>query len=137
MQLLRNHCIGLVVDVRSRPYSRHVPQANRQALCSTLEAAGIEYRWMGDRLGGMPGGESPDYEEISERLSFRQGIADLLSLSQEQPTAIMCAEGDYRRCHRHHLIAPHLLDQGISVVHIQPDGSLVDAKTEPAQLTLF
>jgi uncharacterized protein (DUF488 family) len=135
--LLRKHGIGLVVDVRSHPYSRHVPQANRQALWSTLESVGIEYRWMGDRLGGMPGGKSSDYDKISERPSFRQGITDLLSLSREQPTAIMCAEGDYRRCHRHHLIAPHLLDQGISVIHIQPDGSLVDASRQPAQLTLL
>ncbi len=131
------HGIALVVDVRSLPYSRHVPQANRQALSSTLDSAGIEYRWMGDQLGGMPGGESPDYAKLSERPSFRQGITDLLSLSREQPTAIMCAEGDHLRCHRHHLITPLLLDRDISVVHIQPDGSLVNASKEPAQLTLL
>lgn len=126
----------MVVDVRSHPHSRHVPQANRETLCSTLESAGIDYRWMGDSLGGMPGGGTPDYDKLCGSSVFRQGIADLLNLSSEQPTAVMCAEGDHRRCHRHTLIAPVLLDQGAVVQHIQPDGSLLTANREPKQLTL-
>ena len=71
--LLRKHDLGLVVDVRSSPYSRHVPQANRQALCSSLESADIKYRWMGDRLGGLLDHKTPDYEELCQRPSFQQG----------------------------------------------------------------
>ena len=50
---------------------------------------------------------------------------------------MMCAEGDHRRCHRYKLITPALLDQNIRVLHIQPDGSLVDEAQEPKQLSLF
>lgn len=137
MALLRQHDIGLVVDVRSSPYSRHAPQANRQALCSKLELAGIKYRWMGDRLGGMPDRKTPDYDELRQRPSFQQGIADLVRLSSQQPIAVMCAEGDHRRCHRHTLIEPLLLGQGVAVRHIQPDASLFDARCEPRQPTLI
>jgi uncharacterized protein (DUF488 family) len=49
----------------------------------------------------------------------------------------LCAEGDYRQCHRGTLIAPELIARQVHVLHIQPDGSLVDADDEPSQLALF
>ena len=135
--LLREHGVELVVDVRSSPYSRYVPQANRQALGRALEAAGIAYRWAGDRLGGKPDGEVADYDELRASAAFQEGVAELVALAAERPTAMMCAEGDHRRCHRHKLITPALLDQDVRVLHIQPDGSLVDEEQEPKQLSLF
>ena len=131
------HGIQLVVDVRSSPYSRHAPQSNQQTLSRTLQSVGIEYRWMGDSLGGKPGGEIPDYDKFRQRSSFRKGISTLLSLALKQPTAIMCAEGDHRQCHRHKLIAPELVDQGVLVLHIQPNGSLAEEIAEPEQLVLL
>jgi uncharacterized protein (DUF488 family) len=50
---------------------------------------------------------------------------------------LMCAEGDHRRCHRDQLITPALLARDVTVLHIQPDGSLIDAASEPHQLSLF
>jgi len=135
--LLREHDIELVVDVRSSPYSRYVPQANREALSRTLEAAGIAYRWAGDRLGGKPEGEVADYDELRASAAFQEGVAGLLALAAGRPTAIMCAEGDHRRCHRYKLITPALLDRDVRVLHIQPDGSVVDEALEPRQLSLF
>jgi uncharacterized protein (DUF488 family) len=137
MALLRKHGIKLLVDVRSSPYSRYVPQANRETLARTLKSAGISYRWMGDRLGGKSGGSVADYDQLRDSTAFQQGIADLLTLATESCTAIMCSEGDHRQCHRHKLITPVLLDEKIGVLHIQPDGSLVDEHKEPKQLTLF
>jgi uncharacterized protein (DUF488 family) len=137
VELLRRYGIQVVVDVRSNPHSRYVPTANRQALAQTLQSFGIEYHWMGDSLGGKPGGEFADYDKLRQRRSFQNGIATLMIVAREQPTAIMCAEGDHRRCHRHKLIAPELLDRGFAVLHIQPNGSLVDAIREPEQLGLF
>jgi uncharacterized protein (DUF488 family) len=135
--LLRSHGIELVVDVRSSPYSRYVPQANRQALARTLAAAGIAYRWAGDRLGGKPGGEVADYDELRASASFQEGVADLAAWATERPTAMMCAEGDHRHCHRYKLITPALVALKVQVLHIQPDGSLVDEAQEPKQLSLF
>jgi uncharacterized protein (DUF488 family) len=135
--LLRQHGIELLIDVRSSPYSRYVPQANRETLARALQAAGIAYGWLGDRLGGKPGGVAVDYDELRASPSFRQGIDRLVAMAAQRRTAIMCAEGDHRQCHRHKLITPALLDQAICVHHIQPDGSLVDEDQEPKQLSLF
>jgi len=137
VELLRQHGIELLIDVRSSPYSRHVPQANRETLARALHAAGIAYGWLGDRLGGKPGGVVADYDELRASPAFQQGIDRLIALAAERRTVIMCAEGDHRQCHRHKLITPVLLDQAVRVHHIQPDGSLVDEEQEPKQLSLF
>jgi uncharacterized protein (DUF488 family) len=135
--LLRQHGIELLIDVRSSPYSRHVPQANRETLARALQAAGIAYGWLGARLGGKPDGIVADYDELRARPAFQKGLDHLVTLAAERCTVIMCTEGDHRQCHRHKLITPALLDQAVRVVHIQPDGSLVDEDQEPRQLSLF
>lgn len=135
--LLREHGIELVVDVRSSPYSRYVPQANRETLARALEEAGIAYAWMGDRLGGKPEGYVADYDQLRASPSFQEGVTTLLALGATRRTALMCAEGDHRQCHRYKLITPALLACGARVLHIQPDGSVVNEEEEPQQLRLF
>ena len=135
--LLRQHGIEQIVDVRSSPYSRYVPQANRPSLALTLQEAGITYHWLGDRLGGKPGGQVADYDELRAGAPFQQGLTELLAMAGQARTAIMCAEGDHRHCHRHRLITPALLEREALVIHIQPDGSLVHEGQEPRQLSLF
>lgn len=137
VEILHQHSIELVVDVRSNPYSRYVPQANREALARKLESSGIAYHWLGDRLGGKPEGVVANYDQLRASSAFQQGISELLALAAERRTVIMCSEGDYRSCHRHKLITPALVEQAIDVVHIQPDGSLVDEGSQPRQLALF
>jgi uncharacterized protein (DUF488 family) len=78
-----------------------------------------------------------DYDEVRASPAFREGIAELLALAAERRTVIMCAEGDHRQCHRHKLITPALLDRDVQVLHIEPDGGLVDEDKEPRQLALF
>ena len=137
LALLQQHDVELLVDVRSSPYSRYVPQANRETLSRALGAANITYRWLGDRLGGKPEGVVADYDELRASPAFQRGLSDLINLATEQRAAIMCAEGDHRHCHRYRLISPALVDQGVRVLHIQPDGSLVDEDKQPRQLSLF
>jgi uncharacterized protein (DUF488 family) len=145
VDLLRRYGIALVVDVRSQPYSRWVHQFNRELLMRDLEDAGIGYRYMGDALGGRPvdpslydpGEERPEYQRLERRPAYQAGIAELLELAQSTPTAVMCSEGDHLRCHRHMLISQTLLDRGVRVQHIQPDGSIVPGTPIPRQLSLF
>jgi uncharacterized protein (DUF488 family) len=56
-----------------------------------------------------------------ESAEFKKGIETLLELVQERPTAIMCAEAVWWRCHRG-LIADYLKATGHDVIHI------IDAK---------
>jgi len=129
--LLRGYAIELLVDVRSSPYSRHAPQANRESLAVALAQAGIVYRWMGERLGGKPQGVVADYDVLRSSPAFRDGIRELVLEAAQHRIAIMCAEGDHRQCHRYKLITPALLDLNICVLHIQPGGSLADEESAP------
>jgi len=142
--LLRQHGIALIADVRSQPYSRYTTQFNRESLARALAAHGIAYQHMGATLGGRPPDEefllpdgSVDYDKLREDEGFRHGLDKLIALSSRQSTAMMCSEGDHHRCHRHLLITPALLARAVTVLHIQPDGTLVNAADEPRQLTLF
>jgi uncharacterized protein (DUF488 family) len=137
VSLLCRHGIQQVVDVRSSPYSRYVPQANREALSRSLEQAGIAYRWMGDELGGKPQGVVADYDQLRAAPAFRHGIVSLVEHATLCRTAILCAEGDFRQCHRYKLITPALREQNVRVLHIEPDGTLVDDDSAPRQLSLF
>jgi uncharacterized protein (DUF488 family) len=147
LALLRRHDITTVVDVRSQPYSRWVSQFNRETLARALEEADLTYIFMGDTLGGRPTApalydasqpEAPvDYERIAATLSFQAGIKQLLTMGRAGSVAMMCSEGDYRRCHRTLLITPSLLEQGARVIHIRPDGETIEARPKPKQLSLF
>jgi uncharacterized protein (DUF488 family) len=142
--LLRKHTIEVLVDVRSQPYSRHVPHFNRETLAHVLQEQGFTYEHRGNRLGGRPADESflladgsVDYDRVRASEDFQQALDGLLALARERRVALMCAEGDHRSCHRGQLITPALLARNVTVLHIQPDGSLVDAASEPRQLSLF
>ncbi|HUT18716.1 MAG TPA: DUF488 domain-containing protein [Anaerolineae bacterium] len=145
IDLLRQHAIALVVDVRSQPYSRWATQYNRELLAHSLHAAGLRYEFLGDVLGGRPAdpglyqpdGEHADYGKIERSPAYQAGIDALLALAHAERTAVVCSEGDHRRCHRHLLISQTLLDRGIRVLHIQPDGTTVEGGSVPSQLSLF
>jgi len=143
--LLEQHSIRTLCDVRSAPYSRYNPQFNREALAETLRAAGIAYRFMGDTLGGKPtdsalrteDGALPDYARIAASPDFQRGLNQLIDLGRRAPTAFMCGEADYHGCHRHRLIAPALIERGVLVWHIMPDGSRERGAIEPQQMRMF
>ncbi|MCW0235971.1 MAG: DUF488 domain-containing protein [Ferrovibrio sp.] len=129
--LLQRHGISQLADVRSAPASRFAPQFNRPALTDSLGQAGIDYRWLGQALGGKPRAAAP---------VFAAGIADLLALAEIRPTAIMCAERDPLHCHRTHLVTPALLKNGAAVIHILSDGGLLPhaaLQQPPKQQDLF
>ena len=145
IDLLHEHAITLVVDVRSQPYSQWASQFNRELLAHDLEAAGIAYLFMGDALGGRPddpalydpGQDRPDYARMAQTPAYRSGIDQLLELARTQCVTVMCGEGDHRGCHRHLLIAQTLLDRGARVLHVQLDGTTVEGEAVARQLSLF
>jgi uncharacterized protein (DUF488 family) len=143
VDLLCQHDITLVVDVRSQPYSRWAPQFNREMLEQSLGEGGIAYRFMGDALGGRPSDPElytmgrPDYGRMERSDAYQRAIEHLLDMARSERVAIMCGEGDYRECHRHLLITQTLLRRDVTVRHIKPDGQAVDAERTPEQLSLF
>ncbi len=120
IELLHQHQIDIVVDVRRYPTSRHNPQFNKPGLAKELKRNGIDYRFMGDRLGGKD-----DLEEVKARPEFAKGIEELTALAaQGERITILCAEEDPHRCHRHWLLEPALEAKGVKLVHIRGDGQL-------------
>src|SRR3954452_24818231 len=135
VRLVRAHGVEVVCDVRRYPGSRRSPQFNEPALRDALGAVGIAYEPFGDELGGRrrprpDHGTSPwrnpafrGYAEYTETAEFAAGLERLERLAAERRVAIMCAEGDWRRCHRR-LISDALTSRGWRVIHIRPDGAL-------------
>lgn len=129
IELLQQHRIELVADVRQFPSSRHNPQFNRPTLSAELERNGINYRFIGNKLGGKD-----DLEKIRARPEFAEGLAELTALAtQEKRVVILCAEEDPRRCHRHWLLESEFIKRGVKIIHIRGDGKLETDK----QLKLF
>jgi len=135
VRLLRAHRVGLVGDVRRFPGSRRHPQFNADALAVTLADAGIAYEPLGDRLGGRRHARADSrhtewrvaafraYADHMDTDEFAAGLEHLERLARERRTAIMCAEGDWRRCHRR-LISDALAARSWQVFHIRPDGRI-------------
>ena len=127
--LLKRHDIRLLVDIRAFPRSRRYPQFNRALLEDVLASREIGYHWAGDALGGFrkPRADSRHtalvdaafrgFADYMESTAFRAAIDALLERAASRRLAVMCAEADYRHCHRQ-LIADHLLRRGVEVRHI-------------------
>ena len=140
--LLTRHGIGCLVDVRRFPGSRKFPQFNQEPLEASLREVGIVYRWMVG-LGGRrkSAGKGPslneglrnesfrNYADYMLTEQFRSALEPLLEIAATTPTAIMCSESLFWRCHRR-LISDYLVSRGGTVIHIMPDG-----KTQPHSLT--
>lgn len=145
IMLLQQHDISVVCDVRSAPYSRHNPQFNRETLASSLQGQGMIYRFVGESLGGKPkdpalfneDGHTPDYVKIAASTTFARGIECLIDLGTQARTAFMCSEANYRHCHRHFLVTPALIERGVTVWHILPDGDLARGVAVPLQERMF
>ena len=129
VSLLEENEIKLLADVRAFPGSKRYPQFNKDALAESLKAHGIRYEHFPE-LGGKRK-STPDshntawrnasfrgYADYMQTEQFQKGIERLLDITAETgPTAIMCAEAVWWRCHRS-LIADYLKARGVEVLHI-------------------
>jgi len=149
IKLLKQFDIQILIDVRSKPYSRHSSHFNKERIEHLCKDYGIKYLFLGKLLGGMPEdssvidkGTKVNYGLLAEKDYFLSGIDMLLDQIKKHRVCIMCSEGQPDKCHRHLLLAPVLEKRGIEVLHILPDGSLINSeklrlKINKGQLTLF
>lgn len=139
--LLVEHGVTQLADVRSVPYSKFMTDFGKDALSAYLRGHGFTYAWVGDRLGGkresqMNSAGLRNDDAVFSDPDFRAGLVDLMRMALRKPTAIMCSEEDPSKCHRHKLIATALLRKAvpechkldsITVLHIRSDGTVDDA----------
>jgi uncharacterized protein (DUF488 family) len=130
-QLLRKAGVTAIVDVRSAPYSRHVPHFNRDTLQTELQQDGIEYRFMGQKLGGRPLDKRlfregvADYEKMARTQEFERGLEIVIKGSGKHRLALMCSERDPLDCHRCLLVGRALNGRGIAVKHVESSGDIL------------
>jgi uncharacterized protein (DUF488 family) len=141
-ELLGRHGVTQIADVRRWPRSRRHPHFDDDALAVELAPHGVAYAHVSELGGhrdpaagsGNDGWDVPAFNGYADHLTsdeFAHGLARLDALVVARPTAVLCAEGDWRRCHRQ-LLADVVVAHGGAVSHITPTGAL-----EPHALTAF
>jgi uncharacterized protein (DUF488 family) len=120
--------IKLIADIRSFPGSKMFPQFNKEALEISLPQNNIRYVHLKD-LGGRrkvnPDSKNTSwrhlafrgYADYMETNEFKEGIKELEKLALQQPTAYMCSEALWWRCHRS-MVSDYLKARGWKVIHI-------------------
>ena len=132
LDLLNEHRISAVCDVRSTPYSRLHPQFNREPFRQELKRLNIAYVFLGEELGGR----SSDvvcydaegrirYDRIADTDAFRHGLERVREGIGNYRVALMCAEKDPLICHRAILVCRHLRSEhDLTILHILEDGQI-------------
>jgi uncharacterized protein (DUF488 family) len=131
LALVLKHEIDVVVDTRSSPYSKYVPQFDRELIQRSLEEAGIRYLFLGAELGGRPANPTYYdakghvlYSRLREDARFQAAIARLETDIGRSQVALVCGEEDPAHCHRRLLIGRVLTERGHAMLHIRGDGRL-------------
>jgi uncharacterized protein (DUF488 family) len=140
--LLARNGVTQLADIRTVPRSRRHPQFAIDALSSSLPAVAIAYRHF-PGLGGLrkPRPDSTNtawqhpgfrgYADYMGTREFEEALMALIAWNEAAPTAIMCAEAVWWRCHRR-LVADALVARGVEVRHITSA-----AEPRPHTLTEF
>jgi uncharacterized protein (DUF488 family) len=131
--LLAGAGVERLVDVRTAPGSRRHPQFRRQAMAGWLAEAGVAYRWE-QELGGFRKPDPASVNVVLRHPAFR-GYADymrtppfwaaldrLLAEAATAPTAAMCSETLWWRCHRRLLADAAVLVRRAEVRHLDHRG---------------
>jgi uncharacterized protein (DUF488 family) len=136
LELLRGAGVGAIADVRSAPYSRRLPQFNRDELRHALRQAGVEYVFLGEQLGGRPRDRSlydvegrVNYEAVRRTAAFQAGLERLQEGADRFVVALLCGEEDPLDCHRGLMITPALVERGTPPLHLRK-GGVIETTTE-------
>jgi len=100
LEMLKAKGVEVLVDVRAFPRSK-IKGFNREELEEELKKNGMEYMWLGDKLGGF---RSEGYGKHVQSDDFREGVEVLLSVARNKRVCLMCLERDRRFCHRRFIV---------------------------------
>jgi uncharacterized protein (DUF488 family) len=109
--MLQSFDIGLVADIRSLPGSRKYPHFDKENLQVFLPEYTIQYTHLSD-LGGRRKADRNSrntgwrhqafrgYADYMETAAFADAVQELQEAASKVPTAYMCSEAVWWRCHR-------------------------------------
>lgn len=118
IEIIRGHGIDCVMDIRSNPhtlndYSRAF---HKEMLERHIKEAGINYIYMGDRLGCR---NSLSFDDILKEESFVKGINKIVEgIKRGHKIVLMCSERNPFTCHRSILLGYALKKNGVQMEHI-------------------
>mgnify|MGYP000874246442 CR=1 FL=1 len=104
---LKENKIKVLVDVRTRPFSRWNPKYSRAPLETELAKHNIKYIFKGNNLGGL-----------GVNIDFETTVDEVVKLSSIVGLVVMCTETDYKKCHRFTVLTPAFEAKGVKVEHI-------------------
>jgi uncharacterized protein (DUF488 family) len=130
LKFLIRYEINCIVDVRSMPYSKYVPQFNKEEIKKFLNSNAIYYIFMGKELGARREDKALytnegylDFEKTSKTIPFINGIERVKTgIEKGNKIALMCMEKDPIDCHRNILVARQFFNQGFKVLNILENG---------------
>jgi uncharacterized protein (DUF488 family) len=147
VELLRAGEVQVVVDIRTVPRSRTNPQYNLDTLPEELAPYQIEAMriaalgglrkksTVGPEVNGFWNNASfHNYADYALSPEFHAGLAELLDISAQKRTAIMCAETLWWRCHRR-IVADYLINAGRTVYHLMGKHDVDPAKMTDAAVS--
>jgi uncharacterized protein (DUF488 family) len=125
LELLQKHGIEFLCDVRSIARSRW-PQFNGHVLAELLNENGIGYEHIPETGGKI----------VAEPADLSRGIDRIVEIAADVRTTIMCSESQpltahkvsRANCHRVGLLAPLLKAKGARIIHILPNGDLLEVE---------
>jgi len=143
--LLARYGVRALVDVRSIPSSGRFPHFKRRSLETLSRQHGVSYRHcpeLGNKLDGgiahllrQPEGQAALAELEAAATRAAPGPAWEAGHAPEGATAYMCAEADWRDCHRQVIAQQLLFTYNVRTTHILRDGNTeehpVDYATPP------
>lgn len=123
LELLRQHEIAFVCDVRSAARSRW-PQYNGHVLEVNLREQGIGYEHLPECGGKV----------VAPPAELARGLDRIIELAAEMRVSIMCSESQpltqhvvpRAHCHRVGLLSVPLKARGARILHILPNGELLE-----------
>lgn len=141
IELLKHFRIEYLLDVRSTPYSRYVPQYNKDKIENVLCGAGIQYAHMGKRFGARQENKAfynaegyLDFECFRESAQFKAGLNNVKKGLEKYNIALMCTEKNPIDCHRAIMVARGFELDGTQVMHILHDSTAITQEEFNQQL---
>lgn len=125
VQMMRDHGIGVVADLRHR-YPSPPHDFKPEALRKALNDVWIDYASLGRALrnrspapDGSPSRDEADYRLLLRHRPYRKGIAKVMNLmSDGEYVCLLCYHPNPLACHRDFLVGRTLAEKGAEIEHI-------------------
>lgn len=133
VNLLKQHDIDVVCDVRSTPYSKYVPAYNQKPFKAALKKNGIKYIYLGYELGPRSFNEKMykkgrvQYHRLAKQEKYKEGIKRVKKGIKKYKIVLLCSEKNPMICHRSLLVA-RSLKKITNIIHILDKDSCLTTK---------